>query len=990
MTTTCRGTYVVTQADLDRGDDIVNEVLVRFAGVAEQTRRVSTSVLQNRALRITKQASVNEVDNAGDPIVYTIVVVNVGNVRLDQLAVVDSRVPALSCVPVTQNGSLAPQQETRCTATYITTQADVNAGVPLPNTATARASRTTEVTAVATVNVRQNAMFTAVKTVDRTSVNLAGTVLNYVINITNTGNEDLRALSVVDPLLDANTLRCDPVALGATLTVAARFTLCTGRYTVSQSDINAGTALRNVAQVSFAQAGPQFPEVTTTVQRSPAVSIRKDASRTSVSAAGERIDYTITIIATGNVDLDNVQVDDALIDANANDVRCTLDGRPFSEGSTLPTLRTLVCTGSFTVPQASFNNATLRDVVNVAGVTTTQTQRVADDATTTIVRTPRLAISKAASVASVDAAGQQIVYTIVVGNPGNVDAAQLQVSDAQLPALTCQPVPVGSTLVVGATTTCVGTRTVTQAEVNAGANLVNTASARSQQTPTPVTATATVAVTQRPRLSITKRADRTSVNAAGQNVVYTIVLTNDGNTDLSNLRLSDSLIRSADLSCQPVALGGTLTVAARSTTCTGAYRVTQDDVNAGATLRNVAIAQASGVDPVSAQADVAVVRTLSFTVDKTVDTEVATAAGQRLRYRVSVRATGNADMPNFQVDDPLLAASLTCTLTPGQTLRLSSPLVTCDGEYVVTQADMNRGTPIVNVVTVRFQGVEAKSAQATTTVLQRPALRISKTADRTVVSRLGEVIAYRIVVENVGTVDATGLVVQDTRVSGLSCADVALGGTLRVGNSTTCSGSYAVTQADLNAGVALVNTATADSDQTTPVTALHNVNVEATAMFNVTKTASLASVSRAGTVVQWTISILNTGTEDLRTLAITDPLIASDLRCSPVAPGGTLPVANPRTTCTGTYTVTQDDMDAGDSIVNTASVSFAQTGVQNARATVAVARAPSFTILKTADRGTVLAAGETISYSITISNTGNTRLRALQVRRGRNARVQLH
>ena len=66
---------------------------------------------------------------------------------------------------------------------------------------------------------------------------------------------------------------------------------------------------------------------------------------------------------------------------------------------------------------------------------------------------------------------------------------------------------------------------------------------------------------------------------------------NNGNQDLTNFQLSDSLINSAQIRCSPVAIGGTLTVATGLTTCTGVYAVTQADINRGLTLTNTAIAQ---------------------------------------------------------------------------------------------------------------------------------------------------------------------------------------------------------------------------------------------------------------------------------------------------------------------------------------------------------------------------------------------------------------
>ena len=46
-------------------------------------------------------------------------------------------------------------------------------------------------------------------------------------------------------LVPPSQLLCQPVPLGATLTVLQRSTSCVGRYTVTQADLNSGAALVN-------------------------------------------------------------------------------------------------------------------------------------------------------------------------------------------------------------------------------------------------------------------------------------------------------------------------------------------------------------------------------------------------------------------------------------------------------------------------------------------------------------------------------------------------------------------------------------------------------------------------------------------------------------------------------------------------------------------------------------------------------------------------
>jgi uncharacterized repeat protein (TIGR01451 family) len=173
-----------------------------------------------------------------------------------------------------------------------------------------------------------------------------------------------------------------------------------------------------------------------------------------------------------------------------------------------------------------------------------------------------------------------------------------------------------------------------------------------------------------------------------------------------------------------------------------------------------------------------------------------------------------------------------------------------------------------------------------------------------------------------------------------------------------------VTQADVNAGLDLVNFATVNTNQFGPVSARATVTVVPTTSLTVVKRANLQEVSVVNQVITWSLTITNTGTADLRNLRVVDPLISgndNNLKCSPVAQGATLTALSPTTTCFGTYTVTQNDLNTKSSLVNTATVSA--TGLATpvtATATVAVRQNPIFSVQKEADRTRVDEAGQVL------------------------------
>ena len=121
-------------------------------------------------------------------------------------------------------------------------------------------------------------------------------------------------------------------------------------------------------------------------------------------------------------------------------------------------------------------------------------------------------------------------------------------------------------------------------------------------------------------------------------------------------------------------------------------------------------------------------------------------------------------------------------------------------------------------------------------------------------SGVGEVITYAITVRNMGNVSLTGVVVTDPFVSDLARGADIVGNNdnvLNVGEIWSYTAHHAVTQADINSGGFIVNTATADSDQTGPDSATVSTTVERDSEIELVMQQDVASVDAAGDVITW-------------------------------------------------------------------------------------------------------------------------------------------
>ncbi|MEB2780293.1 gliding motility-associated C-terminal domain-containing protein, partial [Algoriphagus sp. C2-6-M1] len=248
------------------------------------------------------------------------------------------------------------------------------------------------------------------------------------------------------------------------------------------------------------------------------------------------------------------------------------------------------------------------------------------------------------------------------------------------------------------------------------------------------------------------------------------------------------------------------------------------------------------------------------------------------------------------------------------------------------------------------------------------AIQIVKTDNGAEVDAAGDVITYTLTVTNTGNVTLTDVMVTDP-MTGLA-QNV---GTLTPGAFTAVNTEYVVTQADMDSG-SILNTAltTGDAPGDNDPSDEDDVVTPAiqTPAIQIVKTDNGAEVDAAGDVITYTLTVTNTGNVTLTDVMVTDPLTGLDQNVGTLVPGASTAVDTD-------YVVTQGDMDAG-SILNTALTTGDAPGDEDPsdddQVETPVIVAQAIQLVKTADQTEVKEIGQVITYTLTVTNTGNVTL----------------
>ena len=545
---------------------------------------------------------------------------------------------------------------------------------------------------------------------------------------------------------------------------------------------------------------------------------------------------------------------------------------------------------------------------------------------------------------------------------------------------------------------------------------------------------------QVPGLEVTKTLDKVNGDSyedgmvkVGDELTYTITVENTGNTTLNNVLVTDTITGRGELSLSTTDTGVTIedttatieTLAVDKTvTITATYTVAAGD--AGQTITNTAVATAS--DGTKDQPDnppSVTVENPDWTVTKTVDNATPNV-DDTITYTITVNNTGNTTLNGLTVTDTMDDGRTVTwgTLPEGVTHIADTNNLSISGldpqahvkitaTYTVVATDA--GATFKNTVTVSDGTTSETPDEPPEVTVSNPNVSINKTvsgmsgADNRAVE--GDALTYTISVKNSGNTKLDVAVSDDMWTAGKvnsaeldgTTIDVSSGSytisDLDVGESKSITYTYTVTAEDVTNGT-IDNAATADINEDGTPDAKHEITTPTgEPSLIVDKTASEETV-QVGAPITYTIEVKNDGYSVMNNVVVRDTLWTEDTELTVTGDvtgtyqvdedGGKYYISEmkPGQTLTITYTYTPTEAGTLTNKVEVTADNLPDGEKPSDEVTVEVTPEPvsSLTVNKSLAQvngsdytGGKVSVGDKLTYTIQVTNTGNTTLSGVTV-----------
>ncbi len=617
-----------------------------------------------------------------------------------------------------------------------------------------------------------------------------------------------------------------------------------------------------------------------------------------------------------------------------NDVSCTIPA--------IGPNATATATVTYDVPEG----ADPRTVANTASVTSVEVVDpiVATD-TIELVEDVDLVVTKTFGADPVTAGSTGNTFTIGVTNQGRSDAEGVTVNDlvdAAFVVTAVDPGPGGdcsagsgntvdclfTVLAAGATATVTVSFDVVES-ADSGA-ITNTASVTSDETTTPITASDTVTVDEEVDLRVSKTFSTASATAGVSGYTFGIAVTNAGQSDADDVRITD--VVDPDLTVTAVSVGGggdcsasagqlvdcTISTLSAGATATITVRFALDSgVSTPRTVGNTADAVSDEVTtPVSGSDTIELDAVVEFDSDKSFSPAVVAAGSTDNTFTIAISNSGPSDASGITVTDTVdprlavtgvsLAPSGDCSASVGQSIDCSIASMVV-GEAAVVTVTYDVASSVDPGIVGNTASVDSVVPASTTAVSDSVAvvedvdLVVSKSFAADPVSAGSSGHSFTLSVANTGLSDAENVSLVDTVdpalvVSGIS-ASPGVDCSATVGNDIDCSAAvlgagatasvtvfYSVDESQ--DPVTITNLVEATSDEVpTPTVASDTVELVEDVDLVVSKSFAADPVSAGSSGHSFTLSVANTGLSDAENVSLVDTvdpaLVVSGISASP-------------------------------------------------------------------------------------------------------------
>ena len=533
----------------------------------------------------------------------------------------------------------------------------------------------------------------------------AGEAVFYQFTVSNTGNTAQTGVTLTASLLTDLARDYDRYGNGDVVLDPGEIWSFYGYHTVTQAEIDANGrgdgVLANTATVRSDQVAPVSATANVLVEQNPHVALVHQATvaQGRADAAGDVISYAIAVANDGNMTLAHPTVSDTLA-GNLHGVDADADG--FNDGDAnhdgkLSVGETWQYAASHTVTQEEIdsNGGGTGTIANVATVRSDQVAPVSAAAVVAVAQHPHVTLVQQATVpdGTADAAGDLIGYAIAVTNDGNTTLTGATVSgtlaghahdiDADADGFNDGDANHDGKLSVGETWQFTASHAVTQAEMDAGGSIVDTASAATDQGVS-ASGGAAVAVAQHAHLTLVKSGvwedgsgREIGFAEAGELIHYTYALTNDGNVTLADVRVAEPGLDGPPVLASGDGHGNALLDVGETWLFQHDYKISRDEAEAGSVASE---ADAWALGPQNrfvlahTTAVVALPQAPAMTLDisggaagtQWVDANgngIADADGDFVQFSVLLRNVGRVTLTDLAVSD-LLGDAVAANLQP--------------------------------------------------------------------------------------------------------------------------------------------------------------------------------------------------------------------------------------------------------------------------------------------------------------------------------------